>query len=259
MAATMAAAAAVAAGTPREAGAATFPLLDPGFDTYLAGTTTPVPDDRALGIGNGGIVNAILQVASTAADSGQRADTPAGWNTAESTLRFRDDVEFTTAKGSTMAAVAYGTSGVGVFSQNLGVAAQPNATYTLSIQVSDRNSIPLTGGTDVTAIAADIGLLLIADYLGPNQVVLPSSTTFVPPANGGTSLMTTVVATGATVPAGNLTFYVYANGNNNQGIGNTHTFFDNAALDVVPEPAGFLALLGVAAAAVAAPRRRQRV
>lgn len=235
--------------------ATNVPLLDPGFDVFQAGTTTLIVDNRATnGPGSGPRTNAPLTVGSTAAATGELGDIPAGWSVqgdGNSTLRFRDDQEFIAPSGTI---ALFANVGTATFEQALGFPALPNTTYTLTIEVVDRDSTPITGGGgDVTSIAPTVGMELIADRLGPNQFVFPGLTTFAPPVNGGRSTMTRTVTTGSTVPGDNLTFFVFASGNS--GAPATHTGFDNAALDVVPEP-GTAGLLAAGALLYAGRRRR---
>ena len=221
---TMAAFAVLTASTPG-AFAAPFPLLDPGFDVFQAGTMDPIVDDRFSGF-SGPQTNTPLSVASTAAATTETGDIPAGWVVfGGGNGRFRDDVELLVPTG-TMAIAA--SPDPTVFAQNLGVPAEANATYFATIDVSDRNSAPIAGGTDVTFLSPNISLQLVAD-IGPNQEALSGILTFSPPPNGGTSTMTLSVTTGAEVPAGNLSFVFSCFGNS--GGANTHTLFDNATLD----------------------------
>ena len=252
---------AVWSGAAFRAAADPVPLLDPGFDVFMTGTLTPINDNRFAGTVGGPQTNQELAVASTAAPSGEFADVPAGWiSFGGGNGRFRNDVEFLAPTGTmALSGSADGT----VFAQNLGMPVAPNTVYTATIAVSDRNSAPIAGGTDVTAQSANPNLALLADLGGPGQTDLLTffggTLTYVAPPNGGTSIMTLIVTTGATVPAGNLWIAASSIGANNQGIANTHTLFDNATLDatgVVPEP-GSLALLGLGGFAFALAKRRR--
>jgi hypothetical protein len=243
-------------GVTGQANAAAPTLLDPGFELYVQGSTTQLAnDDRSLGNGAGGQENQTAEFAVEGGDSGEPVHTLPGWTVTPpgptppaTTDRFRDDKEFVpAARGDFMGGIV-GASGT--FDQDMGVAAVPNATYTLGIQVIDRNSVPAFGGTDVVGIHPTLGLRLFA-----GSTDLGGVGTFVPPpGSGDIGSYTLVVTTGSTVPSGNLKFEVFASGNSGQAA--TQTFFDNATIAFVPEPSS-LALLGLVSLA-GLSRRRHR-
>ena len=239
-------------------GAAPVPIADPGFDVFYTGTTDPVDDDRFAGTVGGPQTNQPLSVASTglAPVPAEFADVPAGWvSFGGGNGRSRLDSAFLLPTG-TMALAASGDATV--FAQDLGMPVAPNSTYVATIAVSDRNSGNALGVGDVTDISADVNLALLVNLGGgPDQIDLGGIKTFIPPPNGGTSLMTLIVITGSTVPVGNL--FIVASTNAPGVLPYTQTYFDNATLDrttpTIPEPTSF-ALLGLGGLALALTRRR---
>jgi hypothetical protein len=238
-----------------QAAATPVSIVDPGFAVFVAGTTTPANDNRLAGTVAGPQFGQPLSNAQTGASTGELADVPAGWNSAGGgNGRFRDDIEFSSPSGFMAGALSPNDT---IIFQDLGVPVLPNSTYTATIKLIDRNSAPLTGGTDVTGISANPHLALTADVGGAGQTDLGGTLTFVPPPNGGSSLMTLIVNTGAIVPSGDLFIVASTSGANADGIANTQTFFDDATLDrvAVPEP-GALSLAAAAGLLLTSRRRR---
>lgn len=128
--------------------------------------------------------------------------------------------------------IGYANAG-GVVSQDLNVGLQPNSLYTLSIYVAGRAD----GYNPGTSYSVDL-------YAG--ATLLTSVTPVVPTAGVWTQL-TALYASGATVPAGDLTITISA--------GASQVDFDKAALTVVPEPHQYAIIAGLGLAAFAGYRR----
>lgn len=259
------------------AGAQTLPVQNPGFNVFEVdeftgevSTTQLIVNDRFIDGFAGGMSEteplyrisdgqpSLVPGANGPQSNELGSVSPPAWNTIIDLSYFqgigilRDDVEFDNPTGTAAFVVSNNSPGhQGGFTQTLqGIQAQPNTTYTLRVNVMDRDVSHLTGGLgDILGIAPNISVDLLA-----GTTFLPGTSDFTPPAeSGGTSVFTRTVTTGATVPTGDLMIRLYAAGTSNQY--NAHTIFDNVSLTAVPEPAA-LSLLGVAA--LAAGRRRRR-
>jgi hypothetical protein len=232
-------------------------VANPGFDAFQNDTAALIPTNRYLDAGDGLGPDEQLYVAMTgAAAPGELADVPAGF-----ALLFggggilRHDVEFQTPTGP-MGFIS-SDAGAGAFGQTLaGTTLQPNTTYVLTVDVSDRDTSSFTNGTDIVAVAPDINAALFA---GSTASEVPSVKSFTPPTNGGTSTFTVTATTGPDVSGlpGDLILAFSASGSSVAGpIVATQTYFDNVTFTIVPEPAALPLLLGSAAVVVGGRRRR---
>jgi len=237
-----------------------LPVVNPGFETTVADgftyegntyvTGNPLPDHTFTG-GLGGSV--FVGDSASGANTGGTANI-FPWTGSSAGIVF-DSRDYVPGQGPTEegAYVSIGADQSGSLSQTItGTSFQPNTTYTLSVQLSDRR---YTGGpfADNVTFPNTIQLSLA----GNGSIELFSGVqTFTSPAPGSSSIATYVVTTGSTpevdLPTGDLIINFRVSGF--AGGAASQAVFDNVTLDAVPEPAS-LALLSFGAFGLLARRR----
>lgn len=237
------------------ASGATIDVSNPGFDVFQG--TQLMGDVRFIDGSDGLSENETVYSAATGQPTGELAAFfPTGW-VASNPLGFqftgvtRYDSTFLSEDpaGPTMAFITTRNSGdatpspiLGTLTQNLGVLAQPNTIYTVTVNVHDQ-----IGGAFPSVLEVDLfaGTELLADV-----------DTFTAPTDGGRSVYTATVTTDATVPMGNLSVRLLSGGGGTDGSTYATGIFDNVSItsQPVPEPAA-LSLLGLAALCLGRRRR----
>jgi hypothetical protein len=253
-----------------EAGAVAVPILDPGFEMYVANTLDPIPDDRlpnqgAPGAGSGPVENVSLLNFDTFAPA-ESSDIPAGWtatgqkpNASANTGRVRCDDCFQSDSG-TVAFInsfhdANNPSTQGRFAQTIvGVAVQPNTLYKATVEVSDLDIMgrgPFMNPEDNVILGDPARIVLsLSAAVSPTEIVDLGGTlefTDITPGgfgaaderiSGAKELLTLTVLTGDTVPAGDLHISFTAAGVFGElpssFAASAQTFFDNVTLDATP-------------------------
>jgi hypothetical protein len=260
----------IISGAASDAWAVAIPILDPGFDIYIANTLNLVPDNRlpnqgSPGAGGGPITGVGLLNFDTFGPAGM-GDIPAGWiatgqkpSGAANTGRIRCDDCFLDDSG-TMASINSShdesdPTTQGKFSQTLsGVLVQPRTLYKATVEVSDldiRNHGPFMPSDDNLVLGDPARIVLsLSAQASPTEIVdLGGTLEFSPITpggfgtaadriSGGKELLTLTVTTGDTVPAGDLTISFTSAGVfgdlPSTFAASAQTFFDNVGLDATP-------------------------
>ena len=256
----------VCCGVVPAARAVNVPLVNPGFAASITGPAggidfesvhynvgDPIPDHTYVpGVG----VNGALSDSHSGAQIGANALCDGYVGSPENNAGvLRDTRDFTngpTGPGGFITVPASGPAAI--YQVNSAGAYQPNTTYTLTVDVFDRNAAIGAGGADVVSFPTNVDVSLMTDLTEVMGEVLA----FSPPANGDKSVFTLTYTTGAVPPSGNIGFVLRASGIPAVPLAVTQVVFDNVALNAspVPEPAG-LALAVLAAAGLATRSRRR--
>lgn len=236
--------------------AAPVAVSNPGFDVFQG--TQLMGDVRFIDGSDGLSENEVVYSAATGQPTGELAAFfPTGWVTSnplgfaftgvtryDSTFLSEDPAGPTMAFITTrMSADATPSPILGTFTQDLGVLAQPDTIYTVTVNVHDQ-------------IGAAFPSVLEVDLFAGTELLDDVDTFTAPTTDGGMSVYTATVTTDATVPMGNLSVRLLSGGAPD---GSTYAtgIFDNVSItsQPVPEPAA-LSLLGVGALALLRHRRR---